>query len=115
MVEKCKGNDYFMMVDEATDVCGRSVCGVLIGAFDGLVKREIFDLAELAETNHRTISQLVISINARLNGPGDFQKLKLLVTDGAAYMVKTGKLLKEMFSDLQHVTCVAISRNMPMS
>ena len=106
MVEKFKGKDYFMMVDEATDVCGRSVCGALIGTFDGVIKPELFDLAELAETNHRTISQLVISVNARLNGPGDFLKLKLLITDGAAYMVKAGKFLKEMFSDRQHVTCV---------
>ena len=95
MVEKFKGKDYFMMVDEATDVCGRSVCGALIGTFDGVVKPELFDLAELAETIHRTISQLVISVNARINGPGNFQKLKLLITHGAAYMVKAGKFLKK--------------------
>ena len=43
MVEKFKGKDYFMMVDEATDVCGRSVCGALMGTFDGVVEPELFD------------------------------------------------------------------------
>lgn len=67
----------------------------------------MFELAELDETNHKTIAQLVISVNARINDPGDFEKFKLLVTDGAAYMTKAGKFLKQMFEDLMHVTCVA--------
>ena len=45
MVEKFKGKDYFMMMDEATGVCGRSVCGASIGTFDAVVKPELVDLA----------------------------------------------------------------------
>ena len=94
-------------MDEATDVCGQSVCGALIGTFNEVEKPALFDFVELSETNNKTISQLVISVIARTNGPEDFTKPKLVVTDGAAYMIKHGNFPKEMFEDLLHFLCVA--------
>ena len=59
------------------------------------------------KTNNKTLSQLVVSVNSKINGPAEFGKLKLLITDGAANMIKAGKYLKEIFEDLLHITCVA--------
>ena len=95
------------MVDEAKDACGRKVCGALIGTFDDVEKPTLSELAELKETNNETISQLVISVNSKIDGPAKFGKLKLLITDGAACMIKVGKYLEEIFEDMLHITCVA--------
>ena len=67
------------MVDEATDVCGRSVCGALIGAFNQMEKSVLFDLVKLSETNKKTIFQLVVSVTVRVNGPEDFTNLRFLL------------------------------------
>ena len=106
--QKFSGKDYFIMVDEAKDACGRKVCGALIGTFDDVEKPPaLSELAELKETNNETISQIVISVNSKIIGPGEFGNFKLLITDGAAYMIKVGKYLEENFEDMLHITCVA--------
>lgn len=41
-----------------------------------------------------------------------YHKVKLLLTDGAAYMIKTGTNLKIFYSELVHVTCMAHALNL---
>ena len=53
LLQKFKGKDYLIMVDEATDVRRRSVCGALIGTFNEVEKPVLFDLVELSETNKK--------------------------------------------------------------
>lgn len=105
-IESFKNSPYYIIVDEATDACGRNVCAGLVGSFNSVEKPTAVDIAELCDTNHRTIVQFVNNVNAKVAGD-DFSNLKLLITDGASYMLKAGSILKETFDDLCHVTCIS--------
>ena len=109
LFQKVSGKDYFIMVDQAKDACGRKGYGTLIGTFDDVENPALSELVELKETNKKTIFQIVIviSVSSKIDGPAEFGKLKLLITDGAAYMIKAGFYLKEIFEDMLHITCVA--------
>ena len=49
--------------------------------------------------------QFVNNVNRKVAGD-NFSNLKLLITDGASYMLKAGLVLKETFDELRHLTCV---------
>ena len=71
---------FYVILGESTDPCGRSICAI--------------DVAELYDTNHRTIEQFVNNVNRKVGGD-NFSNLKFLITDGATYMLKAGLVLKE--------------------
>ena len=61
---------------------------------------------ELEKTNAVIINQKIIQTLTDLNkGEINYKNLKLVISDGAPYAVKVGKLLKSLFEDLKHVTC----------
>ena len=43
----------------------------------------------------------------RILGSAHEEKFTLLLSDGASYMMKAGKLLKETYPKMLHVTCLA--------
>ena len=59
------------------------------------------------KTNHSTIIRCINKVTNQLFGDIDFDMFALLITDGASYMVKGGKVLKEIYPSLLHVTCLA--------
>ncbi|KAG0437748.1 hypothetical protein DMUE_3509 [Dictyocoela muelleri] len=64
--------------------------------------------AELSKTNADKVSQEIIKFMAGLyNGEIMFDKLRLILSDGAPYAVKASKTLKLLFQNLKHVTCLA--------
>ena len=79
---------YWVGVDECTDSPGRYL--VVIDSLDIEFQRPIlFDLLEINSTNHSTISQAVNLAVAKLHGGNIcYDSFKLLVTDGASYMLK---------------------------
>lgn len=63
---------------------------------------------ELSKTNSETFSHEIISI---MDGIYErkiyFYRLRLIFFDDASYVVKGVKILKSLFLNLKHVTCVA--------
>jgi hypothetical protein len=51
-------------------------------------------------------------LNSRFdNAEEKYEKVLLFVSDGAQYMLKTGKLLKERYTNMLHVACIAHALN----
>ena len=59
IIEKFKNCKFALTIDEARDVCGKSVAGVLFNKLDNNEKPALIEVIELDATNHRTIIQLV--------------------------------------------------------
>ena len=103
-----------MHVNYLLDNCDRSVANVLIGKLDGkmyhpphLVTCEFME----APPNNESITTLIEESldNLGILGIGraqDRNLFKALLSDAAAYMVKTGKNLKECYQSLIHITCL---------
>lgn len=108
--ERLKNQDIFLLFDETTDANGRYILNILGGFCDKKIKSLPYLLrsVELARTNSDTVSQEIIKLMIDLNGGNlDFTKLRLIVSDAAPYAVKAVKILKELFPNLKHVTCIA--------
>ncbi|ODM91112.1 hypothetical protein Ocin01_15570 [Orchesella cincta] len=107
----------WLSIDETTDKTSRYVANVVIGALnkDEPSKPHLLMSRELAVTNNSTISQLVLDALVFL-WPGQrneemSKKFVILLTDGAAYMLRAGKNLKKTYPELMHVTCLAHGLN----
>ena len=100
----------FLIVDETTDRLGRAMTAILAGPLDGefLGRPFLIDLVDVGSTNNKTIQQAIVAALTKLFGSDlDYGKVRLLVTDGAAYCLKAGSGLKELFPGLIHITCLA--------
>lgn len=60
----------------------------------------------MEKTNHTTVPRFVNSALRILFPDGCEEKVSLLVTDAAPYMVKAGKKLKLCYENMVHVTCL---------
>lgn len=103
----------YFIVDETTDACRRSVLNVLVGAFDGTPSKPmLLKSMFLDKTNNTTIQQGVHKAFSTLYGSElPFEKLWLLISDQAPYMLKAARELKEMFPNMKHVTCIVHGLN----
>jgi len=103
-------NDIYMIIDETTDIKGRYVCNVLVGLLNGKpAKSMLVATRYLEETNNKTICQTVNQVCSLIwKGDIKYERLRLIVSDQAPYMVKAVKVMKdtEMYPNLHHVTCV---------
>lgn len=62
--------------------------------------------------NNQNIQQAVIGALFKTFGVDlDYGKVRLFLTDGAAYCLKAGRGLKQMFPNLLHVTCLCHGLN----
>ena len=68
----------------------------------------LLNVVQLEKTNNLTIAALMNN-SMNLLWPDGIQHFKVLlfVTDGAAYMVKAGKALRNFYPRMVHVTCLA--------
>jgi len=108
-VRKIVGLNYiYLIVDETSDVKNRYVVNVLVGILNGeKSKPMLLSTTFINQTNCKTISQCVIDSMIKLyNGPPLYDKLWLIVTDRASYMLKAIKQLKDTFPNLNHITCI---------
>lgn len=103
-------SNVWVQVDETTDSVGRYIANVLVGAMkpDDVCKPHLLVSRELPSTNHATVSRLVNDAMAVLwpNGT-EHDRVLLLLSDAAPYMVKAGKALQVFYPNMVHVTCLA--------
>jgi hypothetical protein len=114
IIEKIRkeiGENYiWVSVDETTDVEGRNICNFIVGTLhaENVGKSFVLNCECLAPVNHATIAQFFTN-SLQILWPQELQynKVLLLLTDGAPYMIKAGKGLKVIFNKMIHVTCLA--------
>ena len=111
---KLLGMDLFLQVDETTDRQGRAMTAILAGPLDGQSVEcpYMIELTDIITANNSTLQQAVIKALHKLFGDDlDYNKIRLLLTDGAPYCIKAGKGLLGIFPELIHLTCLAHALN----
>ncbi|KAI1305878.1 hypothetical protein HDE_01070 [Halotydeus destructor] len=99
------------MVDETTDRKSQKVVNVLVGILSSVpMEPMLLHIDILAAANKETIIQTILEA-CKILWPTSqkYDKLELIVSDGAAYMRKAIRGLKAnnlMFPNLKHITCI---------
>lgn len=111
--EKIGDNWIYIQADESTDSRNRPVVSVLVGSLDGNKPISyLLDVVYLTgAANHIKMYQ-VINESLRKLWPSEifYDRVRLLVSDQAKYMLKTGTKMKEtLFPKMLHVSCLAHS------
>jgi len=102
-------NPVYFIIDETTDSANRYVLSILVGALNGLVTRPMLLTTNFLEkTNNLTVSHAFINACSVLwSNNIQFDKVWLVVSDQASYMLKACENLKLNFPSLNHITCLA--------
>lgn len=81
---------------------------LIIGVLDGNPNDSyLLKVSILKDYNVTLINQVIIkTLQSLWDGFLQFENLRLLVTDNSSMMVEIGKILKTLFTDLKHVTCI---------
>ena len=98
----------FFVIDDTTDATNRYVLNVLVGILNGgPIEPMLLSTQYLDRVNNTTILQ---SINraAQLLWPEgiEYENLILVVTDQATAMIKGIKAAKELYPNINHITCL---------
>lgn len=113
--EVVKNHYVYLIVDETTDCCGRYIANLLIGVLSSSFGGKSYLIAckQLDKTNHLTILRFVNEALMNFFRPEivPTEKILLLLSDAATYMVKAGQQLKMLYPNLIHVTCLAHGLN----
>ncbi|CAN7983616.1 unnamed protein product, partial [Ixodes hexagonus] len=103
------GNYIWVSVDKTTDASGRYMTNCVIGTLkaEEAGTPNLLNTDVLEKVNHSTIARF-FATSLELLWPVNLQyeKVLLLVTDGASYMCKATKGLKVLYPKMIHVTCV---------
>ncbi|CAH0550717.1 unnamed protein product [Brassicogethes aeneus] len=108
-------SDIWICVDESTDRTGRYIANLVIGKLSDTEPGKPYLLASkpLITTNSTTVSRFINDSLGILWPNGlKYNRVKLLVSDAAAYMLKCGRDLKIFYPDLIHFTCLAHGLNL---
>lgn len=102
-------NKVFFVIDDTTDARNRYVLNVLVGILNGgPIEPMLLSTQYLDRVNNTTILQ---SINraAQLLWPEGikYENLILVVTDQATAMIKGIKAAKELYPNINHITCLS--------
>jgi len=95
---------------ETSDTEGRYVANIVVGTLElnGCGKYFLINIEVLKKVNYSTISKLFDrSLQIILPNGIKHDHVLLLLSDGATYMVKSGKAIKIFYSEMEHVTCLA--------
>jgi len=97
-------------LDETTDAAKRYVLNILVAPLTGkLVKPMLFKMYNLEKTNtySLTVMQFFNNTCSRLWPDGImYDRVRMVVTDQASYMLSAFSNLNQMYSNLRHVTSI---------
>ncbi|QQP34900.1 Putative LOC100902024 [Caligus rogercresseyi] len=100
--EEVEGKDIFMALDETTDPLQRSMTAVLIGPLDGhfLGRPYLINLEDVEKADNETMTNVAVSSIRNVFG-SEFQRerLKIFITDGAAYCIKAAENLRDHYQE----------------
>lgn len=101
-------NKVYFVLDETTDSEGRYVLNILVGSLNGEYSPPaLLSTIFLEATNATTVSQAFLKACAKL-WPEQihFDRVLLVTTDQAPYLIKCFRELKGIFPNLRHVSCL---------
>ena len=109
--DKTKNKKIWISIDESTDPSGRFVANVIVGSLNPSeeepVKAYLLTIGRLERVNNSTICQLFINpLQLILTDEIQYNVL-IFISDGVPCMKKPGQVLKLLFPNMVHVTCVA--------
>ena len=103
-------NDIFVILDETPDRNGRSVVNALVGRLNGhptdvmLIKTDFFDMA----MNSSIMGRIFLDVCQKMWPNGiQYERVLLVMTDAASYMKACFAAQKDLFSNMNHITCLA--------
>ena len=108
--EEIGGSPIWVSIDETTDCSGRYVANIVVGKLIEDKPSTNFLLACecLERTNASTIAQVFVKAMKLLwKDDVQYERVLLMATDAARYMVKAAKSLQVLFPRMVHVTCAA--------
>lgn len=106
---KVTDNYIWVSADETTDILGRCVTNVLIGILHPTLSYTPYLIRTAITSSINSNKMYEIIVQSLSNSCITIHKENVLLftSDAAAYMLKTGKLLKECFPNMLHITCLA--------
>lgn len=107
-----ENNKIWISVDETTNFMGRNILHLLVRPLTSNVPGKCYLLASkvLEVVNGKTVALFVEESLRNMWGHMFEQNLSnvlILCSDSAAYMLSTGRILKTIFPNMKHVTCLA--------
>jgi hypothetical protein len=113
--ERIGSKPIWFSVDETTDVKGRYIANFVLGGLDENEPGNgyLINVKELNKTNNVTVSQFINECLSSFYLPEKVptDKVLLMVTDAAPYMLKAAQNLKIFYPKLIHCTCLAHGLN----
>ena len=114
--EKLNGQFIYIAINKTTDSNRRPMCLVLAGSLssnnDTPSRPYMVDFVNLGTANNVKVQQCVNwALFKVFGGDLDHEKVLLFLTDGAAYCVKVGKCLEELYPNILHCLCLAHGLN----
>jgi len=105
-------DDFFIWIvfDETTNINGHFVANLLVGTLncDKLSHPFLIACKQLEKTNHSTITRFVNDgLKILWPGGGCDEKVLLMLSDAAPYMIKAAGILEILYPNMIHVTCAA--------
>ena len=107
LIISLKDEKICIIVDETTDACGRAAVNVL---FTFKNQTKLVTTEHVIVANNTTISQIILLTLQKYKI--SFNDVLLLITDNAAYMVKTFKNLSPIMPQMKHNGCLAHIMNL---
>lgn len=109
---KVEGKYIWVSADETCDIKGRCVTNVIIGVLDPNKAQKPYLISTKIQerVNAEYIAKVIADSMEHIFGTDRsnyIMRILLFVSDAAAYMVKAGKLLKSVYPNMLHVTCIA--------
>jgi hypothetical protein len=107
LIISLKDEKICIIIDETTDACGRAAVNVLFTFKD---QTKLVATEHVIVANNTTISQIILLTLQKYNI--SFNDVLLLITDNAAYMIKTFKNLSPIMPQMKHNSCLAHIMNL---
>jgi len=102
--------NIYLIFDESKNSSGLSILNILAGKCSAEKRERAFLISSIHinKTNSETIILEILSALNKIydNDASKYKNIKLLVSDGAPYAIKTGTLLKGLVPECKHITCL---------
>ncbi len=108
VIESFRSNPFCLLFDETTDSNGRYILNIFgYTLTNNYQKPKLLDVIELKKTNSENILyEISFLLGSIIVNRGDRNNFRFLVTDGAPYCLKIGKVLKSKYDGLRHIVCI---------
>lgn len=110
LYEKINGKNYYLIVDSSINSKGKNILSIIIGIceFNTCGGKYLLDIIETELSTSESYAENIIQVLIGFFGNINLSKhFKMIITDQAPNMIKLGKILKNLYPYLLHVTCLA--------